>query len=103
MRGYGKFGNNKTNGYHSKKESRRAQELRLLEKIGAISHLQEQAKYELIPKQDGERPAHYVADFVYVEDDGTLVVEDCKGFRTRDYIIKRKLMLHIHGIKIKET
>jgi hypothetical protein len=103
MRGYRKYGNRKTNGYDSKREAARAAELKLLEKVGTISHLQEQVKYEVIPKQDGERAAHYIADFVYVQDDGTLVAEDVKGFRTPDYILKRKLMKLVHGITIREV
>jgi hypothetical protein len=34
---------------------------------------------------------------------GETVVEDTKGFRTKDYVIKRKLMLWVHGIKIHEV
>ena len=44
----------------------------------------------------------YAADFVYTED-GQTVVEDAKGVRTKEYIIKRKLMLYIHGIQVKEV
>ena len=44
----------------------------------------------------------YVADFVY-EDNGDTVVEDTKGMRTKEYVIKRKLMLYRYGIRIKET
>lgn len=98
-----KFGNRNTNGYDSKREAARAAELKLLEKIGAISHLEEQVKYEVIPKQQGERAAHYIADFVYVREDGTLVVEDVKGFKTPEYILKRKLMKKVHGITIREV
>lgn len=103
--------------FDSKKEAKRFQELSLLEKAGAIQNLQRQVKYVLIPaqrepdaigKRGGpikgkllERECTYIADFVYQED-GQTVVEDTKGFRTKDYIIKRKLMLHEHGIKIKE-
>lgn len=86
----------------SRKEARRAAELALLQKIGAISDLEEQVKYELIPKQEGERAVHYIADFQYLEN-GQLVTEDSKGFRTRDYVLKRKLMLLKYGIKIRET
>ena len=89
--------------FDSQKEYRRWCELRLLERARKISLLQRQVKYELIPKQDGERACCYVADFVYRDDKGNLVVEDCKGFRTDGYKIKRKLMLWVHGIKIKET
>jgi len=49
-----------------------------------------------------ERACTYVADFSYTEN-GRRVVEDTKGMKTRDYIIKRKLMLYVHGIRIKET
>lgn len=76
--------------FDSGKEAKRYAELRLLELSGDISGLERQVKYELIPKQNDERACHYIADFVYVEN-GKTIVEDVKGFRTRDYIIKRKL------------
>jgi hypothetical protein len=78
-------------------------DLALLQKVGEISDLQEQVKFELIPKQDGERAVTYTADFVYRDKDGKLVVEDSKGFRTQQYIIRRKLMLFRHGIKVQEV
>lgn len=92
--------------FDSKKEAERYYELRLLEIAGAISDLKMQVKFELIPSQringkSVERPCTYVADFVYKEN-GKTIVEDTKGFRTKDYIIKRKLMLWVHGIKIVE-
>ncbi len=94
--------------FDSVKEYLRFCELSLLEKAGAITGLQRQVKFELIPSQryDGkvvERPCTYVADFVYEEKNGTKVVEDTKGFRTKDYIIKRKLMLYLCGIRIREV
>jgi len=49
-----------------------------------------------------ERACDYVADFVYMNKDGQKVVEDTKGYKTKDYIIKRKLMLMFHGIRIRE-
>lgn len=76
--------------------------LKLLERAGKISDLKRQVSFELIPKQEGERACSYVADFTYLED-GKLVVEDCKGFKTDVYKIKKKLMLWVHGIRIKET
>lgn len=97
-----KFGNQKTGGYHSKAEAKRAAELRLLEQAGEISNLREQPKYLLIPKQEGERAVHYLADFEYRRG-GELVVEDVKGFATDAYIIKRKLMLQVHGIRVQEV
>lgn len=77
--------------FDSAKEARRYSELRLRERAGEISALQLQVRFELIPKQQGERPVYYKADFVYIEKDGTRVAEDVKGFRTKEYIIKRKL------------
>jgi hypothetical protein len=94
-------------GHASKKESRRAANLKLLEKAGAIQNLREQVKFELIPAQyiDGkcvERACSYIADFVY-DEKGAQVVEDTKGFKTKDFIIKRKLLLRVHGIRIRES
>ena len=94
--------------YDSVKEYRRAKELELLEKGGVIKDLKRQVRFEIIPSQRGEdgkvveRAVTYVADFVYFEGD-KLIVEDTKGFRTKDYIIKRKLMLYMHGVRIKEV
>lgn len=103
--------------FDSKKEARRYGELLLLERAGEITDLQRQVEFVLIPTQRDpdtigvrggvkkgrtiELAVKYVADFVYKEND-KIVVEDTKGFKTKDYIIKRKLMLYIHGIRIKE-
>lgn len=120
-----KYHNVKTRGYASAKEAERARVLHLLEKAGKIRDLREQVPYTLIPKQTEmgtrivtrrgkqkiqtvekvvERPVVYVADFVYydpiIEE---TVVEDVKGVKTKEYVIKRKLMLWRHGIRIKEV
>lgn len=110
--------------FDSRKELQRYQELKVLERSGAIYGLRRQATYYLIPTQrekstraytkgrkkgqpiEGkviEKPVTYIADFSYMDAaTGENIVEDVKGVRTKDYIIKRKLMLYIHGIKIKE-
>lgn len=94
--------------FDSKKEAARYQELRLMERGGLIHDLEHQVAFTLIPSQKNElgrtieRPVTYVADFVYKEG-SRQVVEDCKGVRTPAYIIKRKMMLYFHGIRIKET
>jgi len=105
-----KYGAVKTNGYASKAEARRAAELKLLEKAGKIENLGEQVKFEIIPQQkapDGkvlERATFYVADFVYTDPTtGQEVIEDCKGYRTPIYRLKKKLMLLGWGIRIKEV
>ena len=107
--------------FDSRKEARRYQELLLMERAGVIQDLKRQVKYVLIPSQyetyerygkngqrlkDGQRllekECAYIADFVYKEN-GNEIVEDTKGIKTKDYIIKRKLMLYIHGIRVKEV
>lgn len=88
--------------FDSKKEAHRYCQLRMMESAGLITNLQRQVRYNLIPKQEGERACDYIADFVY-EKDGKTVVEDVKGMRTKEYIIKRKLMLWVHGIHIHEV
>ena len=106
--------------FDSKKELSRFKELKLLESSGTIQNLQRQVKFILIPaqrepdtvgKRGGivkgkviEREVSYVADFVYKKDRRT-VVEDVKSAITRKeplFVVKRKLMLHVHGIRIKE-
>lgn len=88
--------------FDSVKEYHRWGCLKLLERAGKITDLRRQVKFELIPKQEGERACYYIADFTYMEN-GELVVEDCKGFKTDVYKIKKKLMLMEHGIRIRET
>lgn len=121
-----KYGNRKTvvNGieFDSRKEAVRYQELRLLERAGKISGLRLQERFILIPSQREastevyksgpqkgrrkpgkllEKECSYIADFCYTEN-GEIVVEDTKGFRTEVYKIKRKLMLERYGIRIRE-
>lgn len=107
-----KYGNHKAilDGieFSSKREARRYAELVLMQKAGLISELALQPAFELIPKQrraDGkaERACTYVADFSYFGEDGQFVVEDSKGVRTPDYVVKRKLMLKVHGITVMEV
>lgn len=103
--------------FDSKKEHRRWKELTIMENAGEISDLERQVKYVLIPAAHEpdrigprggvkrgkliERECAYIADFVYIRN-GERIVEDTKGMRTPDYIIKRKLMLRVYGIRIHE-
>lgn len=128
-----KYGNKKTivDGivFDSSKEAQRYSQLVMLQKAGEISELERQKEYELIPAQYEEIPTgetykrgdlkglpktkrvcieqavKYVADFVYQDKEGRTVVEDAKSeaTRTEKYIIKRKLMLFVKGIRIKEV
>jgi hypothetical protein len=93
--------------FDSEKEHKRFLVLLSKERSGKISDLKRQVPFTLIPPQPTEtrgteRAVKYIADFVY-EEDGKIVVEDVKGFRTTDYIIKRKLMLFVHGVEIREV
>lgn len=108
--GYRKYNNRKVEydgkQFDSIKERDRYVVLKLLLHNKSISNLRCQVPYELIPAQyEGgkcvERAVKYVADFVYTQH-GKTVVEDTKGVRTQAYIIKRKLLLERHGIKIEE-
>lgn len=110
--------------FDSKREAARWKELSLLERAGEITDLQRQVKFKLIPTQrefsgeigkNGrykkgkiiERECSYVADFTYKDKKGRLVVEDVKGYKGSTayavFAIKRKLMLYIHGIRVKEV
>lgn len=88
-------------------ESRRLSELSRQQRLGLITDLKRQVPFELIPAQYDEngklleRAVTYKADFTYCKG-GELVVEDVKGVKTKDYIIKRKLMLYVHKIKLVE-
>lgn len=91
--------------HDSKKEAQRWTELSVMQRAGYIKDLQRQVKFELIPKQDGERACYYIADFVYKDSVlGRTIVEDVKSKATKTdvYKIKRKLMLYRYGIKIQE-
>lgn len=104
--------------FDSKKEARRYCELKLLQRAGRIKDLELQKEFELIPAQFEDVPdaksgklkrkcieqaCKYKADFCYKQD-GQLRVEDTKSraTKTKDYIIKRKLLLWKYGIKIIE-
>ncbi len=98
--------------YDSRKEARHAALLRLRQQQGDIRALREQVRYEIIPLQrdkEGrllERAAYYTADFVYYDRDGNEHVEDVKSVatrRARDFSLRRKLMLLVHGIRIQEV
>lgn len=93
--------------FDSRREAARYRDLKLLERAGEISDLRTQVKFTLIPSQKkpsggAERAITYTADFVYKDCGGRDVVEDAKGMRTQQYIMRRKLMLYVHGIEVKE-
>lgn len=122
---YNKYGNIKCSTpdgkvFDSRREAQRYMQLRILEMAGHITDLKMQVPFELIPaqyetdaigKRGGivkgkliERAVVYRADFVYTDTStGETVVEDAKGMKTDVYKIKKKLMLHVHNIRIVEV
>ena len=87
--------------FDSKAEMNRYCELKLMEKAKEISHLTLQPEFLLLEgfRYKGKKiqSMKYIADFQYIEKDGTEVVEDVKGFKTKEYNIKKKLFLHKYG------
>lgn len=102
------FNKKKTKGYDSKKESKRASDLKLLEKNGYIKDLQEQVKFDLQPsfkifdtkppfKEKTIRAITYTPDFYYYDNEKKKwVAEDVKGFKTEVYKIKAKMFQYIY-------
>lgn len=100
-----KYRNEKSWGYDSKKEASRATQLKNEERLGIIKNLKEQVTFELqpsfrIPKENKQgfetmRAIKYIADFTYDRIGETkTTVEDTKGFKTKEYQIKKKLFLY---------
>ena len=93
----------RTNGFSSKREANRAQELQILERIGEIKDLKYQVNFVLVPSDGAyKRPLSYTADFVYQEN-GLTIVEDCKGFKTPVYRLKKRITEALYpGVVIVE-
>jgi len=105
--------------FDSKKEGMRYLLLKDMERTGEISNLRLQVPFELLPaiyrdevvhlktkdkieRRLVQRAVTYVADFVYTDKDGKEHVEDTKGLRLPEYILKKKMMLALKGIEIIE-
>ena len=115
-----KYNNHKGGGFDSDKEKNRYYELKLMERAGIIHDLKRQVHFQLTPvvrepdiigPRGGRKPgkvimkkSEYIADFTYYDTEtGRFIVEDCKGYRTQEYVLKKKLMYHLKGIMIHET
>lgn len=111
--GYNKFGN-KTKvvdgiNFQSIREAERYKQLKIAEKCGAIKNLEMQKKFVLLPaqyidKKCVEKSVSYYADFYYYDTYlNEYVCEDVKGVKTKEYILKRKMMLYFYKIRIVEV
>ena len=91
--------------FDSVKEKNRYIGLKQLERLGVIQNLQRQVKYELQPsfKFNGAtiRSITYIADFVYIQG-GVEIIEDVKGIRTKEYLLKKKMFMYKYQKEIKE-
>ena len=109
-----KFGNRRGtvfNGekYDSSKELKHHQMLELARNAQdpkeRVIRIRRQVPFDLLEKQEGEREIRYFADFVVDYADGYSEVHDTKSPPTRAdkaYVMKRKMMLKFHGVRIRE-
>lgn len=92
--------------FDSAKEAKRYVKLRDMQEAGRIQGLRLQVPFEILPSFECDgvkyRGMRYIADFVYYRD-GKMVVEDCKGFKTPEYKLKKKLMAYVNHINIEES
>ena len=92
--------------FDSKREAARYKVLFIWQQNKLITDLKLQVKFELIPSVvingKKQRPVNYIADFTYFED-GKLTIEDSKGFRNKEYIIKYKMMKFLLGFEVIES
>lgn len=106
--------------FDSQKEADRWQELKWMERAGMISGLERQVHFQLTPAVYGPdiigprggrkkgkvilEKSEYIADFCYTDNETEkYIVEDVKGYKTAEYILKKKMLYHLRGIMIHET
>lgn len=103
--GTGKYHNKKIKTedgtFDSKYEYEEWCRLKLLERSGVIRNLMRQVPYILIPtirtSAGTLKQISYYADFVY-EENGTNVIYEVKGFKTNEYLIKKRLLIQQYVI-----
>ena len=94
--------------FQSLKEGGKYRVLKLLVKAKEIKDLELQKKFELQPAYTNANGKHirainYLADFYYYDNKlGCYVVEDVKGFRTKEYLLKKKMFEYKYNAIIKE-
>lgn len=113
-KGYNKYGAKKTVAggitFDSQREAERYCELMLMLRAGEIRELKLQPEFTLqegfrTPSGEKIRAVKYIADFMYktlIDGEWRTVIEDAKGKRTKEYMIKKKLM-EGKGIKVIEV
>lgn len=94
--------------FDSKKEANRYMQLKMLEKAGEIRDIELQKSFELQPtfrkNNKTYRKIVYIADFCYFNiKDGKYIVEDIKGFKTKEYMLKKKMFEYRYeDLELKE-
>ena len=86
--------------FDSKKEANRYAELKMLMRAREVTDLEVHPRYDLII--NGTKICSYIPDFRYKRA-GALVIEDVKGVRTKEYLLKKKLMKALHNVEVVET
>lgn len=81
--------------------------LEFMQRTGQIKELKRQVEFVLIETfktgRKTYRKTKYIADFTYIDQEGKYHVVDTKGFRTKEYQLKKKLMAWKYGIEIEEV
>ena len=87
--------------FDSKKEAERYMVLKDMQEKGELDELELQPEFPLLV--NGVLVCNYRADFAYWLGGYQQVVEDTKGFRTREYRLKAKLFFALKGFEITEV
>ena len=86
--------------FDSKREAEYYLELLDLKRRGIVTDIKLQPSYELLEgfvdsAGKRQRPITYTPDFLVRYADGHLEAIEVKGVRTRDYLLRKKLFLHM--------
>jgi hypothetical protein len=88
--------------FHSCREAERYMGLKVLLRAGEITDLRTQVPFSI--EVNGQHICKYIADFTYRDlISGEFVVEDSKGMVTKEFRLKKKLMLAVLGIDVREV
>lgn len=88
--------------FHSKLEGKQYFDLKVQQGLGLIRDLRLQVAFPILI--NGIKICVYYADFVYFDlAEGCEIVRDAKGFRTKEYRLKKKMVEAYYSIKILET
>ena len=82
--------------FSSKAEAKRYQQLKFLKGDGKVKFFLRQTPFHL------PGGIKYLCDFFVFWQNGEITIEDVKGVRTQVYIMKKKQVEELYGVKITE-